>query len=53
MRGDGRLSLPLHRLALLTYTASCMKYLLANRIFIIFPFAENKMIVFAWHHPSN
>ena len=54
--GDWRLSLPLHLFAWLTritYTAPCMKYLLANRIFILFPFAYNNMIVIAWHHPGN
>ena len=42
MRGDERLSLPLHLFVLLTcitYAAPCMKYLLANRIFMLFPFA--------------
>ena len=56
MRGDGRLSLPLHLFARLTrifYTAPCMKYSLANRISILSPFAYNNMIVIAWHHPGN
>ena len=50
MRGDGRLSLPLHLFALqtrITYSAPCMKYLLVNRIFMLFPFAYNNMIVIA------
>ena len=50
MRGEGRFSLPLHLFAWLTcitYTALCMKYMLGNRIFMLFPFAYNNMIVIA------
>ena len=50
MRGEGRLSLPLHLFAWLTcitYTALCMKYMLGNRIFMLFSFAYNNMIVIA------
>ena len=51
MRGDGRLSLPLRLFAWLTcitYTTLCMKYILGNRIFMLFPFAyDNNVIVIA------